>query len=223
MDLTVLQLVLEDEPATVTVDTLIVAGWTGRDRCAVEAHMAELEVLGVPRPSKAPVFYRVSAARLTTDEVIESTLAASGEAEPVLLRHAGRLWVGVGSDHTDRQVESYGVAVAKELCAKPLARHWWAYDAVSAHWDDLVLRSWITEDGVETLYQEGTLANLLEPEQLLQIAEPQLTDGTMMFCGTLPARGGIRSANTFRFQLHDVSHGRALSGGYRMRALPIIS
>lgn len=218
-----LTLTLGDQSTSVGVDTVIVAGWTGRDRCAVEAHMSELEVLGVARPSKAPLFYRVSSARLTTDEVIESTTASSGEAEPVLLHTGGRLWVGVGSDHTDREVESYGVAVAKELCAKPLATEWWAYDEVAARWDELILRSWITENGAETPYQEGALASLLPPTELLKLAEPQLTDGTLMFCGTLPARGGIRSASTFRYELEDPTRRHALRGRYTMRPLPIIS
>jgi len=161
--------------------------------------------------------------RMTTDEVIESTTASSGEAEPVLLHTGGRLWVGVGSDHTDREVESYGVAVAKELCAKPLATEWWAYDEVAARWDELILRSWITENGAETPYQEGALASLLPPTELLKLAEPQLTDGTLMFCGTLPARGGIRSASTFRYELEDPTRRHALRGRYTMRPLPIIS
>lgn len=220
--MTRLTLTLGNQSTSVDISTVIVAGWTGRDRCAVEAHMAELEVLGVARPSKAPVFYRVSSARLTTDDVIESTTASSGEAEPVLLQHGGRLWVGVGSDHTDREVESYGIAVAKELCAKPLATELWAYDDVANRWDDLILRSWITENGAETPYQEGALASILPPTELLELAEPQLTDGTLMFCGTLPARGGIRSASAFSYELEDPMRRQALRGRYTLRPLPMI-
>ena len=29
----------------------VIAGWTGRDREAMEKHIAELEALGVPRPA----------------------------------------------------------------------------------------------------------------------------------------------------------------------------
>src|SRR4051812_25959299 len=146
--------------------------------------MAELEELGVPRPSSAPVFYRVSASRLTTAAEIESTAASSGEVEAVLLRHEGALYVGVGSDHTDREVETYGVAVAKQLCDKPIAAEFWPYDDVAPHWDRLTLRSWVDDD---TLYQEGALGSLLHPDQLLELAEPALTDGTVMFCGTSAA------------------------------------
>ena len=56
----------------VVIDELVIAGWTGRDRAAVEKHIVELEALGVQRPSRTPVFYRVSASRLTTAESVES-------------------------------------------------------------------------------------------------------------------------------------------------------
>jgi hypothetical protein len=215
-----LSLIVDGSRRAIPVHTAIVAGWTGRDRAVVERHVAELEALGVPRPSSTPVFYRVSASRLTTATQIESTAASSGEVEVVLLRHDGRLYVGVGSDHTDREVETYGVAVAKQLCDKPIAPEFWLYDEVDAHWDQLATRSWIDED---ILYQEGTLDGLLPPDELLRLAEPPLADGTMMFCGTFAAIGGIRSARAFRYELADPLLGRTITGGYEMRTLPVIS
>lgn len=104
--MTTLDLTLGGELVSTEIHTAIVAGWAGRDTEAVERHIAELEELGVPRPSATPLFYRVSAGRVTTDAEIESTAAGSGEVETVLLRNSGRLWVGVGSDHTDREVEA---------------------------------------------------------------------------------------------------------------------
>ena len=66
---------------TITIDQLVVAGWTGRDKAAVEKHIAELEAIGVKRPATTPIFYRASAARLTTYDEIEATgTASSGEA-----------------------------------------------------------------------------------------------------------------------------------------------
>ena len=148
----------------VQVDHLVIAGWTGRDKAAVEKHIAELEALGVKRPATTPIFYRASAARLTTDDSIEALgEASSGEAEFVLLQHGGRLWVGAGSDHTDREVEKYGVSVSKQMCDKPIAPAFWAYDEVAPHWDKLMLRAYIAENGERTLYQEGPVTAMLDP------------------------------------------------------------
>jgi hypothetical protein len=218
--MTELRLTLDGEERTVAIHTVIVAGWTGRDRAAVEKHMAELEAVGVPRPSSAPVFYRVSASRLTTAPVVEATDASSGEAEPVLLQHDGELWVGTGSDHTDREVETYSVAVSKQMCDKPIAQEFWRYRDVAEHWDELVLRSWIDGD---TLYQEGALSNLMAPDELASKATPALEDGTLMFCGTLAAIGVIRPTGEFRYELADPVRGRSISGRYELRSLPLIS
>src|SRR3954454_18425132 len=88
-------------------DTLIVAGWTGRDTAALEHHIEELAAIGVPRPSSVPVFYRTSVNGLTqTDRLEVLGPDTSGEAEPVLLNISGEVWLGVGSDHTDRKAET---------------------------------------------------------------------------------------------------------------------
>src|ERR1700731_4674756 len=136
----------------------VVAGWTGRDAAAVEKHIKEREALGVKRPASTPIFYRVSAARLTTDAEIEVVGETSGgEVEFVLLRHDGRMWVGTGSDHTDREVGTYGLTVSKQMCDKPIASVFWAFDEVAPHWDKLMLRAYVTEGGARVLYQEGAV------------------------------------------------------------------
>src|SRR6266852_1986924 len=152
----------------VGIDDAIVAGWTGRDAAAVEKHIAELEALGVRRPATTPIFYRVSVARLTTATEIEAVGAHSGgEVEFVLLQHGGRLWVGAGSDHTDREVEAYGVTVSKQMCDKPVAPVFWAFDDVAPHWDRLRLRSHVEENGQRKIYQEGPVAAMLAPLDLI--------------------------------------------------------
>src|SRR5216684_3678152 len=169
----------------VDVDDAIVAGWTGRDAAAVEKHITELEALGVRRPATTPIFYRVSAARLTTATEIEVVGAHSGgEVEFVLLQHGGRLWVGVGSDHTDREVETYGVTVSKQMCDKPVAPVFWAFDDVAPHWDRLMLRAHVLEGGKRVLYQEGAVTAMMDPRALIgrHAADGRLPEGTLMFC-----------------------------------------
>src|SRR3981189_2482387 len=62
----------------VAISEAVIAGWTGRDPVAVEKHIKELEALGVKRPATTPIFYRVAAARITTDDSIEAGGATSG-------------------------------------------------------------------------------------------------------------------------------------------------
>jgi Protein of unknown function (DUF2848) len=225
----ILSLTLQDKSNTradeVAIDQVVVAGWTGRDPAAVEKHIKELEALGVKRPATTPIFYRVSAARLTTDDTIEAVGESSGgEVEFVLLQHAGKLWVGAGSDHTDREVEKYGVTVSKQMCDKPIAPAFWAYDDVAPHWDRLLLRAHVVEGGKRGLYQEGAVTAMMDPRALIarQAGDGRLPEGTLMFCGTLAARGGVRPTNEFAFEVEDPVLGRKIAHAYRVRTLPLL-
>ena len=76
----------EGEARTVQINNLVIAGWTGRDRDAMEKHMAELEEIGIQRPSSAPCFYRVSTQQLTSENSIQVIGSeSSGEVEFFLL------------------------------------------------------------------------------------------------------------------------------------------
>ena len=225
----ILNLMLQSESTAtardVAIEDAVVAGWTGRDAAAVEKHIRELEALGVKRPATTPIFYRVSAARLTTGDEIEVVGDKSGgEVEFVLLRHDGRTWVGTGSDHTDREVETFGVTVSKQMCDKPIAPVFWAFDEVAPHWDKLMLRAHVTEKGARVLYQEGPVAAMLAPADLLGrwAKDGKLADDTLMFCGTLAARGGVRPTVRFEFELEDPVKRRKIAHAYTARTLPIL-
>lgn len=186
--------------------------------------MVELEALGVKRPASTPVYYRVAAARLTTDPVIEDVGAnSSGEVEAVLFACGGKTYVGVGSDHTDRQVETYGISVSKQVCDKPIAATVWPYEEVAGHWDDLILRSYAVIDGERRLYQEGPISGLLAPEDLIRgyNGDGKLPDGTAIYGGTMPAIGGIRMATRFEGELEDPVLGRSIRFAYDLKILPI--
>jgi hypothetical protein len=208
-------------------DQLVIAGWTGRDKAAVEKHIVELEVLGVKRPSRTPIFYTGSVSRLTAEPAIEALgTQTSGEAEYLLLQFNNVLWVGVGSDHTDRELEAYGVAASKQICDKPIGTQFWRYDDVAAHWDELKLRSYATIDGQKQIYQDGSVSQMMRPTDLIakyMNGGDRLPEGTLMFCGTVPVHGGIRPADSFECELEDPVLGRKLRSSYSIKALPVLS
>ena len=47
--------------------------------------------------------------------------------------------------------------------------------------------------------------------------------GTLMFCGTPGAIGGIRPAARFEMELHDPVLKRSLTHGYDIDVLPVVS
>src|SRR6201992_2613793 len=178
----------------VEIDTLVIAGWAGRDAAAIEHHIEELAALGIPRPSTTPLYYRVSTQTLTqTDRLSVLGADSSGEVEPVAVAMADGLWIGIGSDHTDRKAEASGIALSKQLCGKPIGSQLWSYADVKEHWDYLVLRSWTTIEGKRVLAQESPISALRKPCDLIErsAGSNSLEAGTLMFCGTPAAINGI--------------------------------
>ncbi len=205
---------------------LVIAGWTGRDQAAVEHHIEELALLGVKRPSSTPVYYRVSAGLLTQSAAVQTlNQDSSGEAEPVLFSMREGLFLGVGSDHTDRKVEAYSVAVSKQMCAKPVSRVLWDCREIYGHWDQLIIRSYIEEGKKRVLYQEGRLAQIRPPQNLLDgyAKSGKLAVGIVMFLGTFAARGGVRFAKRFEMELEDPVLRRTIRHGYNIDVIPEVA
>jgi hypothetical protein len=205
------------------IKNLVVAGWTGRNVAALEAHINELEAIGVKRPKSVPIFYRNAMSLLTTADAIQVMGdKSSGEVEFVLYALDDGLWLGVGSDHTDRKAETINVTLSKQLCAKPVGPQLWRYDEVKPHWDKLVLRSFVPDGGKRRLYQEGPVTNMRSPEELIKLytGGDKLAPGTAMFCGTFAVHGGISSSGTFDMELEDPVLGRKLTHSYRIEPLP---
>jgi Protein of unknown function (DUF2848) len=219
-----MEFVVNGAARRIDIGQLVIAGWTGRDKASVEKHIAELEAIGVKRPRAVPVFYRVAASLLTTGRDIEVVGGdSSGEVEFVLVSAPDGLYVGVGSDHTDRKVEAYGVTVSKQMCPKPVGGELWPFAEVDAHWDRLVLRSHVTRGGRRVLYQEGGVSGMLAPRDLLErfSGSAFLAPGTGMFCGTLAVRGGIGGGERFEIELHDPVRSRSLRHEYAIRELAV--
>lgn len=210
------------------VGNLIVAGWTGRNRAAVEHHIEELKAIGVPPPSTTPLFYRVSPELASTD-VQQYFLGdtASGEVEPMIAYDGKDLYLGTGSDHTDRAWETQSVAVSKQMCPKPIAPSAWRFMDVKGHLDQLTIKSWVRDQVTDEwrLYQDGTLAQILPLTDLLDLS--RLTDdhrtGTLsvMLCGTVPTIGTIAPAKFFRFEIADPTTAQAIVHEYQNNYLPV--
>jgi hypothetical protein len=212
---------------SVDLTELVVAGWAGRDRAAIEHHIEELAAIGVPRPSAVPLYYRVAENLMTQAERIQVLGSeTSGEVETFVFSARGEMHVSLASDHTDRKLETLGVALSKQICAKPLARMAWRFAEVAGHWDEMIIRSFIEVQGERVLYQEGPLAALRPPLDLIAGftgGAATLPDGIGMICGTVGAIGGIRPAPVFAMELFDPVLNRTIQHTYRIEQLPEVA
>jgi hypothetical protein len=204
-------------------ERLVCCGWVGRDRAAVQAHIDELGSLGVPAPKQIPAYMNLSPYLLTTDGTIDVVSeTTSGEVEYVLLCRGESMWVTVGSDQTDRDVETKSIPGSKQMCAKYVATRCWPYADVANHWDRLELRCWVTKDAHRVLYQEDTLGSILNPSTLLaglQERPGAAGPAFVLFSGTVATKGGLVYADTYELELRDPVLGRSIRAAYLVRVL----
>src|SRR5205814_1976296 len=83
---------------------------------------------------------------------------SSGEVEFVVFNRGSSLMIGLGSDHSDRAIETAYGDKAKQMYPRVVSPRAWHHLDVRDHWDQLVLRSWVVKDGERRLHQEAPLA-----------------------------------------------------------------
>ncbi len=138
LELTVNRLNREPEKIVFNAKRMFNAGWVGSDRQALQHHIDELADVGVAAPKHIPTLLALGNHLLTHSRHIQvHGPQTSGEVEWVLLWHHGEILVTVGSDHTDRKLESVSVAKSKNMCLNVIARDLWPYEEVKDHFDQL--------------------------------------------------------------------------------------
>jgi hypothetical protein len=208
------------ERTEVLLESLIIAGFTGRDRQAVQRHMDELAHQGITLPENVPSFYVVPPNLLTTaNEIAVSSNYTSGEVEPVLFcSDVDRWYVGVGSDHTARDLERIDILESKKACPKVVSSEVLPYNEVAESWDDLILRCWVGAD--RKLYQEGTLKELLPVPDLLHRLQRSLEReprNMAVLLGTVPLRtDSFAFSDSYTIELAHPTNGTLIRTSYRV-------
>lgn len=213
------------KPLSFSVRRMVNAGFVGRDQEAVRRHIEELKKEGVPVPEEVPVLYPVASYLITTGDMLEVVdESTSGEAEFVLLLQKGKMYVGGGSDHTDRKLEASSIIKAKQICPNVVSSVVWPYEEVKDVWDDLVLRSWVEKGDQRILYQETKLASIMSVEDILSFVRSKIEDedldGMVIYSGTVSALGGeIIYGDGFEVELHNPQANDSLWCEYKVKLL----
>lgn len=205
---------------------VINAGYTGRDQAAVKAHIDELKEEGIPAPDKTPVYFVKLPGKITqekTFEVLDET-DHSGEVEFVLLCDGESIYVGVGSDHTDRKLEVVDIPKAKQIYPNTISRELWRLEDVAGHWDDIIIRSWVINNGDKKVLQEAKLTAMLDPMDLLErvkrlLKNPDDTQGLVIYSGTVAALFKADYSLYFESELEDPVLGRKLNNVYELNCV----
>jgi len=99
----------------------------------------------------------------------------------------------------------------------------WKFEDIAAHWDSILIRSYATIDGERTLYQEGALALMRNPVDLMTRYGRAFVANTIIMCGTIGAKGGIRPAARFEMELEDPVLKRRMTHAYDIVRLPVVT
>ncbi|WP_336000458.1 DUF2848 family protein [Halorientalis halophila] len=216
----------ESEPVNVSVDRIANCGWTGRNEEELRKHIEELEEEGIEAPDEFPVIYPKPYHLITTSDDIEVVSEeTSGEAEFVFFPQADtdEVYVGVGSDHTDREMETESIVVAKSLCPNVVGSDLWLLEDLRDHWDQIELRSWTGSDDERVLYQDATLEAILPPADLFDLVEEKTTEPTehtAIFSGSVGTETDeLVHGDFFEVELHDPVLDRTLRAEYDVSKL----
>ncbi|MBI2288277.1 MAG: DUF2848 family protein [Chloroflexi bacterium] len=213
------------QPLNFLVKRMVNGGYSGRDQKSVNRHIEELKKAGVPAPDEVPTLYPMASYLITTQDTLETVeKSTSGEAEFVLFLDGKKMYVGAGSDHTDRALEVASILKSKQMCPNVVSANVWDYDEVKEDWDNLVLRSWTDADGQRILYQEAKLSAIMTVADILAFVKSRIKDNDLnnlvIYSGTIPLLSGEAIyGNSFEVELHNPQTKNSLWCRYKIRFL----
>ena len=213
------------EQLTFRVEKMVNAGRTARDIEDTKKHLEELRKGGANLSDEIPVVHPKIKDRITTGHEIEvlPNSRTSGEVEYVLLMQGDEIYVTVGSDHSDRELQKHDGTLAKQVCPNLLSPILWRYEEVKSRWDELMMRSWVWEDGQRVLYQEDKLDKMMTPEDVIQEVRSRAEgsmDGMVIYAGTFPTLSGELSFTTyFEMEIADETSGSKIYHDYHIEPI----
>ncbi|MAE61255.1 MAG: hypothetical protein CMJ49_07845 [Planctomycetaceae bacterium] len=226
----------------VDVEQIGLSRHAGRDIARTRADLETVRHGGCAIHDAAGVCLK-SRCLLTNERAIEvQGPQTSGEVEFVAIRHAGELFISVGSDHNDRSIDQMwtemlgkvsDTAKSKQMAPAVVATTAWRYEDIKAHWDGIALNSYVTIDDRRVAYQAFTLGDLLDLEYYLALGDWLSADGSVLFGGsnhllpTIPSHvfqmqrsaEGVVFPDDFQFEMIDSILSRRIEHAYTIHAL----
>jgi hypothetical protein len=207
---------------------MVNAGFTGRDQAEVRHHLDELSAKGIDVPDSTPTLYPVIPSALLTDTSIEVYgEETSGEIEYVLfVKDDKEIYVGIGSDHTDRKLEKLDIPRAKQITPNLISPVVWDLSDVAGHWDDLSMECSVKKGPDTLLYQKGSLGLLMSPSELMELISRKIKgplNNMVIFSGTVKMETeDFVFADTFSGLLTDPTLNRCIGFSYAVKPMSYI-
>ena len=179
-----------------------------------------------------PAIFRIGRYLLTQADTFDvQGPLTGGEGEVVAIRDGRDVFVTVGSDQCDRELDPLFPDKPKQMCPHPLASVAWPYEEVHAHWDNLRVYSHVKVRGHTIPLQDCPLSELVSLDDLLAMDVVQsLPDPMFLYCGSapfldsaagkinefhLPAETRLGVGEEFFVRLQDPVRGRTIEHCFR--------
>lgn len=214
-----------DEDMVIPLERGYNLGFTIRDAAQMQEHLDEVAKEGVTPPvcDDPPIIFPISPwAWLTGTDCEVQTTHTSGEVEILMIDTEDELFVGVGSDHTDRKLEAVDIPWSKQVAPNVIAPVVWPWSEVADHWDECTLDSWVVDDGQRIHFQHASVSEFWTPTDMVAGAArriPALRPRAFL-SGTVVSIGHTLSyGRHWELRLHDPVLGRTIEHAYDVTVL----
>jgi Protein of unknown function (DUF2848) len=202
-------------------------GFTMRDAEKMQRHLEECYALGVKELicDRPPLVMPISPwAVLTDTKVAVQRPKTSGEVEIVTVADAdATVYVGVGSDHTDRPLENLDIPWAKQVAPNIVAPTLWRWDEVRDHWDQVRMSCTVVDKGETVEYQDASVAEFWTPAEMLRGVRDSVVPvpgAIILFSGTVVTlEEKLRFAESWTLRMTDPVLGREITHTYEVEVL----
>ena len=196
------------------ITTLCGLGFTSRNIDIIKAHIDEQLKIGITTSSDIPHYFLCWPGLISfSNRLFVVGNDSTGELEFTIVKgNDEEVYIGLVSDHCDRQLSRVKVRKSKQVCCKPVSRQLWRYKDIKDHWDQIRLISWQYRGDEETLYQKGSLSDYITLEEIIEFAERSMgvTHNYLVMAGTINTISGYFENDGFKGKMIDPILGREL-------------
>jgi hypothetical protein len=198
-----------------------------RDEAKMQAHLEECYKLGIKELicERPPLVMPISSWAVLTDTHIGvQRPKTSGEVEIVtIVDENDEIFVSVGSDHTDRSLETIDIPWSKQVAPNVVAPQMWRWNDVKDHWDDIHMESWVIDQGETVKYQEAMVNEFWTPAEMVQGLRDSVVrvpGANILFSGTVVSIGEkLRFAESWTIKMTDPVLNRVIEHTYTVDVL----
>lgn len=224
------------EERSIPIGSVAGARFSSRDVEGMRKKLDDMLARGLAATKTNPSIFRIGRYLLTqaTEFEVQGPLTG-GECEVVAIRDGGEVFVSVGSDQCDRELDPLFQDKPKQMCPHPIASAAWPYSEVRDHWDSLRFYSHVVAGGHTVPIQDSAVSVLVDLEFLLGMdVVRSLPDPMFLYCGAapfldsaaetvkrlaLPEETALGVGEEFLVRLHDPVLDRTIE--HRYRAMPL--